>query len=113
MQKIPITLSGHSKGRARREEQSTGCESKGIHQELNEERGQGFGDFAVDLEGERLPKKQWRKEGDVGSGILEKLGKRGSSQETLTVWKLMTKRENKRSRGECWPEEGAGDADGC
>lgn len=58
--------------------------AKGTNQELNEERGQESGEV-VDLEGERVPKKQWRKEGDVGSGILEKLGKRGNCQDSAEV----------------------------
>ena len=75
-------LSGRGKGIAwREEEQGTGCESKGNHQGLNAERGQDFGEV-VDLAGERHPKKQWRKEGDVGSEILEKLVKRANGQES-------------------------------
>lgn len=44
---------------------------------------------------------------------MEKLGKRGNGQDSLTVQKVMTKAVKKSSRGERWPEaEGAGDADG-
>lgn len=54
--------------------------AKGITRTLMRREDRSF-EEVVALEGERLPKQHWRKEGDVGSAILKKLGKRGNGQE--------------------------------